>query len=222
MSDKIIKSLFPNIDWFKYSTELQDATETPLYKLFESAKNDFTKKKIIKVMNLEYDLDRIESLKGLRAYELELESKKREIVRPQRCMFITVNPKPDVELSTFLTVLHKYANRAMFSRVLYTVEQRGTVEEGNLGKGFHAHLLVCRANGYPPNKIKKHTFSTFKHLIGNDASIDYGGRYCIVANREKYIIGEKKDPHKHAKQDGDKVWRLQHSIEPYYGKLFSK
>lgn len=221
MSDKILHALFPEVNFSEYSEEVQSSMDSPLYQMFRQAKNEFTKKKIIKVIGLEYELDRIKSLKGLRTYELELKAKQREVVSPQRCMFITVNPKENVDLATFLTVLHKYANRAMFSRVLYTVEQRGTIEEGNLGKGFHAHLLCCRANGYPPNKIKKHTFSTFKHLVGSEASIDFGGRYCIVANREKYIVGAKKDPNKHAKQEGDKKWRLDNSIEPYYGKLFS-
>lgn len=220
MSDKLYKTLFPETDWTNYESA-KKCMDSTLFKAFASAKSDFTKKKIMKVLNMEYELDRIKSLKNLRSYELDLKAQQREIVKPHLCMFITINPKPDVALATFLTILHKYASRAMFSRTLYCVEQRGTIEDDNLGKGFHAHILCCRSNGYPPNKIKKHTYNSFKHLVGNESAIDYGGRYCIVANRQSYIVGSKKDPAKHPKQAGDVVWREKHSIEPYYGKLFS-
>lgn len=221
MSNKLYKALFPETDFSNYDS-VSKVLDTEIYKSFLSAKSDFTKKKIMKVLNMEYELDRIKSLSNLRSYELELKSQMKEAVNPSRCMFITINPKPDVALATFLTILHKYCSRSMFSRTLYCVEQRGTIENNDLGKGIHAHILCCRANGYPPNKIRKNTYNSFKHLVGSEASIDYGGRYCIVANRESYITGKKKDPSKHPKQEGDKVWREKHSIEPYYGKLFSK
>lgn len=221
MSNSLYKALFPDTD-FSSVESVSKIMDTDLYKMFSSAKNDFKKKKIMKVLNMEYELDRIKSMTNLRSYELELKSEMKAAVVPSRCMFITINPKPDVALATFLTVLHKYAARSMFSRTLYCVEQRGTIESNDLGKGFHAHILCCRANGYPPNKVKKNTYNSFKHLVGSEASIDYGGRYCVVANRQSYIIGSKKDTKKHPKQEGDVVWREKHSIEPYYGKLFSK
>lgn len=221
MSEKLYKTLFPETDFTKIES-FQKLMESKDYKLFVSALSDFKKKKITKVLNMEYELQKIEDLKNLRTYELELKKEMQNVVKPQLCMFITINPKPDVELSTFLTILHKYCNRSMFSRTLYCVEQRGTLKDDNLGTGIHAHVLVCRANGYPPNKIKKNTYNSFKHLVGNEAAIDYGGRYCIIPNRESYITGQKKDPKKHPKQEGDKIWCEKHSIEPYYGKLFSK
>lgn len=221
MSQKFLNALFPETD-FSDADSLIKMSKSPLYKAYASAKSDFTKKKVMKVLNLEYQLDKITSLTNLRAYELELKAQQRESVNFARCMFITVNPKPDVDLATFLMVLHKFCGRAMFSRTLYCVEQRGTVSDGNLGKGFHAHILCCRSNGYPPNKIKTHTYSSWKHLVGSESAIDYGGRYCIVPNRQSYITGLKKDQKKHPKQEGDIVWRKENSIEPYYGKLFSE
>lgn len=221
MSDTLLKALLPELDHTD-ARQVCNLDEDPLYQIYCSAKKEFCKKKIMKVLNMEYELDRISSMRKLRSYELSLKAQQREAVKPSRCMFITVNPKGDVDLATFLIQLHKYCSRSMFSRTLYCVEQRGTIENNDLGKGFHAHILCCRSNGYPPNKIKKHTYNSFKHLVGSEAAIDYGGRYCVVANRESYITGTKKDPSKHPKQKGDAVWREKHGIEPYYGKLFSK
>lgn len=221
MSDDFYYTLFPELQGCLDIEKINAALDSPLGKAYSSALLEFKKKKLMTVFGLEYQLNKIKSLQKVREYELSLKAEIKETVNPGRCMFITVNPKPGVSLETFQCVLHKFCSRAMFSRTLYCVEQRGTIEDDNLGVGFHAHILCCRSSGYPPNKIKKHTYSSFKHLVGNEASIDYGGRYCVIPNRQSYIIGTKKDPLKHPKQAADKKWRQDNGIEPYYGKLFS-
>lgn len=73
MSDNLYKTLFPETDWTNYESA-KKCMDSPLFKAFASAKSDFTKKKIMKVLNMEYELDRIKSLKNLRSYELDLKA----------------------------------------------------------------------------------------------------------------------------------------------------
>lgn len=193
--------------------------------LYNECKKEFTKRQILSCMKKEQKLRLIKELAPLAEYSDSLDEQIRQIINPKRVMFITINPDPKVSLDTFTKVVHKYADRKMFSRVLYCFEQRGTTAKNDIGKGFHCHLLIQRAEGYPPNKIKKNTLSTFKLLIGSEQSLDYGKGRQNVANRQGYIIGAKKDKKdssdKADKQLADVVWRKKHKIDPYYGELFS-
>ena len=194
------------------------------HKMYFSVKEEFTKKQLLNIMKKEYKLRLIPDLVKLADYSESLDEQIRRQINPKRCMFITINPDPKVSLETFVKVVHKYADRSMFSRVLYCFEQRGTQDQNTIGKGFHCHLLIQRSEGYPPNKVKKNTLSTFKLLIGSEQSLDYGKGRQNLANRQGYIIGAKKDKQgssaKADKQSADVVWRKSADITPYYGELF--
>ena len=180
--------------------------------LFRSALKDFKKKKMIEIIKMEYQAGKC--LPQIKEYEEKLHAEK-QATSPKGWMFITVNPKPDVGLKAFVERTHRYCNRAMFSQVLYSFEQRGTVEDDDIGKGFHCHILACRAKGYKPSKVKINTLNSFKNFIGNEASLDYGG-VSVLKNRVNYLIGTKQSADKHSKQSADQIWRKIHDLDPFY------
>ena len=204
MSDELWKLVMPSD---RYPHLVEDAK-----KLFWSAENAFKKNEIMKIMKMEYEAGKC--FVELKKYKDRLHAEK-QATFPKGWMFITVNPKPDVGLKVFVERIHKYCNRAMFSQVLYAFEQRGTVEDDNIGKGFHCHILACRAKGYKPCKVKVNTLNSFKHIIGNEASLDYGG-VGVLMNRVNYLIGTKQSADKHAKQNADTLWRSANDLDPFY------
>lgn len=202
-------------DYFNW----QDTSELAL--ALKSARADFLKSRIRVCVKKEYELGLI--FTELSAAEERINVAHRAIINPKKTMFITINPSPSVELADFVKIVHKYADRSMFSKVLYCFEQRGTLEK-DIGKGFHCHLLVHRNGSYPPNKVKKNTYNTFKKVVGSEASIDYGKGLNNIKNRQNYIVGtkkNKKDDDKKSKQDADVVWRQTYDLDSYYGELFS-
>jgi len=207
MSDELWRICVP--DWKAVSNRLEMSDD---WRLFASAKDDFKKRKIMSLIKMEYEAGKC--FPHLKKFEAKLHAEK-QATDPRGWMFITINPKSDIDLKTFVERTHKYCSRAMFSQVLYAFEQRGTVEDGNIGKGFHVHILACRAKGYKPSKVKINTLNSFKHLIGNEASIDYGG-VGVLMNRVNYIIGTKQSADKHAKQNADTKWRQCYDLDPFY------
>lgn len=207
MSEELWRVCVP--DWKAVSNRLEMNDD---WRLFASAKDDFKKKKIMSLIKMEYEAGKC--LTHIKEYEDKLHAE-RQATNPKGWMFITINPKTDVVLEAFVERTHKYCNRAMFSQVLYAFEQRGTVEDGNIGKGFHCHILACRKKGYKPSKVKINTLNSFKNFIGNEASLDYGG-VGVLMNRVNYLIGTKQSADKHAKQTADQIWRKQYDLDPFY------
>jgi len=196
-------------DWKAEAKKLEPGDN---WLLFRSALKDFKKKKMMEIIKMEYQSGKC--LSQLKEYEDQLHAE-RQATDPKGWMFITVNPKSGVDLKAFVGRTHKYCNRAMFSQVLYAFEQRGTVEDDNIGKGFHCHILACRKKGYKPSKVKINTLNSFKNFIGNEASLDYGG-VGVLMNRVNYIIGTKQSADKHAKQSADQIWRKRYDLDPFY------
>lgn len=149
----------------------------------------------------------------LREYEERLHNEQKA-TSPKGWEFITINPKPDADLQKFVSRVHRFCHRKMFDSVLYVFEQRGTIDK-ELGKGFHCHILAHRTKGYKPSKVKLNTFNSFKHFVGNEAHCDFG-LVSVIANRVKYMTGEKSTPEKRYKQMGDRAWRKIYDLEPFY------
>lgn len=184
----------------------------------------FKQQKFRQIVSMEYQLEQLgDYMKDVKLLEEDLKHKmKLKTARDNnnQYAFITVNPKPEIELETFLKKLDIYVNRQICQKFIYVVEQRGeTLEE--CGRGLHAHILVERNLNYKPCKFIQNTKNTFKNLVGNDKHIhiqicgeDYKNDKII------YITGKNKDVTKSLKQDYDIIFRKNNNIPEYYGELF--
>ncbi len=141
---------------------------------------------------------------------------------------MTINPKPSIPFEKFKGKVFKIFNTTLFSDYCAVFEQRGTIEQGDVGRGFHAHILFKRHlpldKGLPPSNIKqkfrqslmrycdvKNTSCLNLQFIGEDFAYD----------KLEYIKGLKTDQGKDLKQIADVVWRKQNNLETSYGSLFS-
>ncbi len=140
---------------------------------------------------------------------------------PRSHIFLTINPKPEILLQTFLEKLKGflYANKS-FSDHLGIVEQRGTLEE-NLGKGFHAHILLKRKEGgKPPSEISRNLRRSWDKYCDTKNNHIFNIQYVdeeYLLDKYDYMFGEKKDKEKIPKQEADKTFRKQNNIPEFYG-----
>lgn len=135
-------------------------------------------------------------------------------------IFLTINPKPDVDLFEFLIEVHAIASRKMFLNGTYTLEQRGTTPE-TLGTGIHAHFAMMRDPSYKPSKIAKILSTSLlkKEMIGNARHVDvrqYPNKY--YAEKVDYMKGNKWDEGKHDAVKMNKDWRVQNDLKNVYVK----
>lgn len=150
-----------------------------------------------------------------------IEKKEKKIIKTDY-LFVTINPRPTVNIQDFKTVCNKAINKPWILRYLYVIEQRGENDE-EVGKGFHAHFLIQKE----PNKsfahAKREFESTFRKFCDTQNYHTFNFACCIendISKRQNYITGEKADPEKHLKQSFDKKFRTIYDIPSYYGQLF--
>lgn len=187
---------------------------------------ELIRRKFKKILGQEYELGRMgEFAVGLK----QLEKQNEILIREQKAskrqnshIFITINPKPTIELVKFLTVCHKIAKKTCFDDILYVFEQRGTIEGCDVGKGFHCHLLVKRNLNYKPTKCITNVQNSCKNIVGNVKSGNQLNIKVIgpefAADKKNYILGKNKtEEGKDVKQDADVKWRKSECIAEFYG-----
>lgn len=106
-------------------------------------------------------------------------------------VFLTVSPRPDVDLETFKKAIEKFIQRKMISRYAYVYEVRNC--ENGVYTGLHAHLMtryMCR-----PHDYMRGAKSTFKHVCDVNNSEILNIKYIpeeVVSEKIDYILGNKK------------------------------
>jgi len=138
-------------------------------------------------------------------------------------IFITINPKPGEDFQKCHQIIKKIVNRTCFTDYLYVVEQRGTIAEGNIGKGFHFHILTKRALNYKPSKCESNVRNSTKKICDSKnpkiVNIQKIG-IEFATDKVNYITGKNKTGEgKDLKQDADQVYRENMSLSPYYGNI---
>lgn len=138
-------------------------------------------------------------------------------------LFITINPRPDIDLETFCKSVRKYVCKCWIDNYIYVLEQRGT-NESELGKGFHCHVLLWKCDNKKSHEVIRETKNTFKNICSVDNPSVLNIKNCKeedIHKRKNYMLGEKStehDPTKEEKQNMDIKWRKSVNIEPYYKK----
>lgn len=156
---------------------------------------------------------------SIASQKIELK-KQQSILHNNGYLFITVNPKPEINLEAFRQFIAKISKKTCFEGSLYVLEQRGTMENNNLGKGFHAHILCSRNLNYKPTKCRTNVINSCKKMVGNiynehQLNIQIIGKE-FAKDKKDYIIGIKTGSGKDEKQNADVVWRKHQNIEKFY------
>ena len=138
-------------------------------------------------------------------------------------LFITINPRPDVDIEIFMKAMKKYISKVWIENAIYVIEQRGITEE-EAGKGFHAHILLWKPDNKKSHEVIRETKNTFKNICSIDNPSILNIKDCKdtdIEKRKNYMLGDKKtteDPSKAIKQEIDCIWRQRLKIEKYYSK----
>lgn len=188
--------------------------------------DELVRRKIKKILSQEFELERmgkfLKSIKDLEAQNAILLKEKQAFKKNNSHIFITINPKPSVELEEFMKVCHKVAKKTCFSDTLYVFEQRGTTATCDIGKGFHCHLLVARNLNYKPTKCIANMKQSLKKYVGNvnnQAQLNFmvvGPEFA--KDKKDYILGKNKTGEgKDEKQLGDDIFRKNNLISAFYG-----
>ncbi len=187
--------------------------------LYRDAEATLLKKKYQEILNLEFKCGLNAKYNELDEYHLKLKNlysnKKGNL-----WLYLTINPKKDQSFFDFKPLVEKFVQRKMIIQFFYCYEQRGQTEE-ELGVGFHCHLLLRRSQTIKPNKFVRNAKNTFKNITNVNNPQIFHFRWCpqeYYLDKVAYISGLKNDEEKDLKCKMDTVWRLLHSLSPYYGE----
>lgn len=130
--------------------------------------------------------------------------------------FITLNPKQDCEFEPFKDAVGDISCWSWVDKCLWVFEQRGSTEE-EMGKGFHAHVLISNYN-IEKGKLKTQIRNKFKKFcldIESCINIQQKKREWLNDKLE-YIMGKKLDEGKPEKQEIDTLWREKMNLKQFY------
>jgi len=188
-------------------------------KPYRRAMDKLITNKYYEMLSLQNDLNLLPQLqlvnKGIKMLKELKQSKKGTL-----WLWLTVNPKPKTDPLKFFSLLHKFANRKMFTEYYYVIEQRGTTEE-TIGKGFHSHLLLKRHLNYKPSIVIKNSKNTFKHMTRVDNDEVFFHKWCpqdYLADKLIYMT-ENKGEEKSLKQKYDIPFRKKYSLKNLYQSI---
>ena len=187
--------------------------------LYLEAEHILLKKKYMEIIHLEHELGLNSSFNDLESYSQQLKSLKAN-KRGNLWLYLTINPKKGSSFFDFKPLLERFVKRKIIEQFFYCYEQRGQTEN-ELGEGFHCHLLLKRSLRVPPNKFVRNAKNTFKKITNVNNPQIFHYRWCpqeYLIDKIAYISGHKNDEEKDLKCKMDTVWRLLHSLQPYYGE----
>lgn len=129
-------------------------------------------------------------------------------------IFLTVNPKPSVNLLELKKAVEKCHTKKWIAEFAYAYEQRGIIP-GEY-PGIHVHSII-KYREKKLSEIKREIQNTFKNLIGNAKHCDIKVLITkFLPDKEKYIQGLKGDEEKFAKSLNDINMRKDYGLDRIY------
>ncbi len=184
--------------------------------------------KIRKILEMQYELGELgEDFEMIKALEDKVKAKldeKKTSSSKNAYVWITINPKPDINVCKFRKACVNVAKRSFFKNAMYVYEQRGDSDE-TIGKGFHCHMLAERdfTKTTRPSHMKRDIGNSVKNILNLNAKNPYiqfvDAEYA--KDKIRYMLGDK-DLHKDEKDIKlvyDKLWRDRENIEHIYGNI---
>lgn len=155
-------------------------------------------------------------IQELKLYEKLQGNKGNSGLTEKNYYFLTVNPKPDIELPIFLKTIQKAMSKRWITYYEYVIEQRGE-SEAELGKGFHTHIIFNK--GIKHCKVVLELKNSFKHMC-DCSDFHYFNLKNIdddeMIRKTSYILDRKSEPEKHLKQDMDIIFRERNGLLKSY------
>lgn len=125
----------------------------------------------------------------------------------KKIFWVTINPKPDVDLEKFLALINNYMKRPFIIKGRYVLEQTGETIE-TMGKHPHVHILFEKLQSLSPKQCHDRTYSTFNTICGNKKCVDirvYDA--SLMEEKVQYMKGEKWDSSKDPAILINPIWR---------------
>jgi len=180
----------------------------------QAVKNHYMKyaNKLIEDEGLNCGLETIEKMKK---EEEQIDKEKKTDY-----LLITVSPvEGALSANNAVQVFHKLEKLKYIKSSLSVVEQRydGVPNDRykKIGDGLHTHHIIH----YKDRKKSEIKRDLLRIYGGKDVPCNIDLRYIQEGHLERtknYLLGDKKDECKHAKQDQDKLFRIQCNIKDYY------
>lgn len=148
--------------------------------------------------------------------ELERKEKMENNQDTYNYVFITYNPPEYVELSDLVKYTQRVALKKWVKGYLYVYEQRGETLMDIHGK--HCHMLL-HFDDKPKSHICREIANTVKKIVDTSNPSLLNIKFIQkdeMLRKVTYLIGQKADEAKHAKQLNDIQWRLENCLLPYY------
>lgn len=196
------------------------------FQIYRKEKKELTGRKIKIILEQEFKLETLgefhQGLKKMINTNNHSIKEQLAVTNNNGYVFITINPKPGVNLENLKKKVDKLVNRKMFDTAIWAYEQRGSTE-AEAGKGFHVHILLKRNLNYKPSKIIKNTRNTCKGLVGNENNNSQLNIQIIgedfAKDKKNYFLGTNKTGEgKDIKQLIDIIWRKTVGLQPFYEK----
>lgn len=136
----------------------------------------------------------------------------------EQAYWCTINPKPEVDTTAFVSQIHRVMNRSLVDKCVYSFEQRGE-NNSELGKGIHMHAIIWPGKSYSSSFCQR-LREAVANLVGcpNKHVWIVKAKGDWVNEKMEYLQGIKWDKEKDAKCVMDKHWRIEQGLQPWYSK----
>ncbi len=187
--------------------------------MYHKAYADFIHKKIQGVMNIAFENGDINPLCDNILSARQSQTKTRAKNMGTLYLWLTISPdEKKTTLEKFVSKLHQVSQRKMIKEFYYVIEQRGK-EENEIGKGYHAHMLLERSIDYRQDKFIKNLKNSFKTMT-NTEDFHLFNFYFIpdefYDDKIEYMLGTKTGEEKDLKQKIDVLFRQKYNLSTYY------
>ena len=223
----ILKKLIANLD-SEESKTVGDTLDkfSLLTTIYKKEKEDLMSRKIKKCLEQEFQLEQLGKDYQILFQAIndnkKLLKEKTATLRNNGFLWVTINPHPNVSLKEFVNKVHKIVSYQCIISCAYVFEQRGTLQNNNVGTGAHAHLLIRRNLNYKPSdvcrKIKRGAEKLTNVKNNNLLNLQIIGNE-FARDKYKYIVAQNKTGlGKNLKQGGDLVFRKNNLLNDIYKK----
>lgn len=201
------KDKVDNLEWI--SKLHSDASLNALKKVIANRYEEYWK----------YKLDTDEGLKEVFPIlkKLNIIKEERDKEKDSDYIFITVNPRDDVNFWSFYKKVNDVIKKKWITQYAYSFEQRGETDN-DVGFRPHAHILLYR-KGKSYSEIVREFKSSFRKMcnVDNEHILNFKivkmGTELQIVN---YISGDKKDDWKLPKVVNDRKWREINNLQNVY------
>lgn len=196
---------------------------TLLTDLVKAEEKAFFQRKIKSVLEKEYQMGALGTdMERIKEYDNDLTKQLKEKnakAHHNGWVWITVNCLESVPLGEFVKKIEAITQYSCHQGGMYVYEQRGTINQNNLGKGKHCHLLLKRNLAYKPSAVIFKIQRGLTKIVGNVKNNNQLNCQVIgddfAEDKIQYMIGTKKTE-KQEKQAADVVWRQKESLKTQY------